>query len=135
MKENLLPYYWKKIALGIFLISLACWIINAANPGLMGIDYFISGWILKIVILASLLIYITSKEKIETEKHSKLRLNSLFTAVTVGGFMLIIDFFSEILGQGKNAEITSGYEIMMIILVVYALNFIVKKNIKTVVRN
>lgn len=135
MKESLLPHYWKKIALIIFLISIAIWIINAANPELLSFAPFIMNWILKIVILTSLLIYVSSKEKVETERFTQLRLNSLFTAVTAGGFILIIEFFTEILFQGKNAEITSGYEVMMIVLVVYSLSFFIKKNIKTVIRD
>lgn len=134
MTKNLLPNYWKKIAFGVFLATMAIWMINTTNPGLLNIDPFIFSWVLKMVILASLLIVVSSKEKVETERNIKLRLDSLLAAVTAGGFLLIVEFFMEILFQGENAEMTSGYELMMIVLVVYSLSFYIKRNIKTVSR-
>lgn len=132
MTKNLLPHYWKKVALGTFLLAILIWIMNLANPGLVSIDPFIMSRTLDIVILTSLLVLVLSKEKIETPGYAGLRLDSLFTALTAGGFLLITEFFMEILFQGENAEITSGYELMIMVLVVYSLTFYIKKNIKTV---
>ena len=132
MTKNLLPHYWKKVALGIFLFAIIIWIANLANPELFRIDPFIMSRTLDIVILTSLLVLVLSKEKTEAPGYAGLRLNSLFTALTAGGFLLIIEFSMEILFKGDNAEITSGYELMIIVLVVYSITFYIKKNIKTV---
>ena len=132
MTNNLLPHYWKKLALGIFLLALIIWLTNLAKPELFGIDPFLMSQTLELVILTSLLILALSKEKIETPRNSGLRLDSLFTALTAGGFLLITEFFMEILFQGDDAEITSGYELMIMVLVVYSLTFFIKRNIKTV---
>lgn len=132
MTKNLLPHYWKKVALGIFLLAIIIWITNLANPALFSIDPFIMSRTLDIVILTSLLVLVLTKEKTETPGYAGLRLDSLLTALTAGGFLLIIEFFMEIPFQGDNAEITSGYELMIMVLVVYSLTFYIKRNIKTV---
>lgn len=134
MKNNLLPHYWKKIALGIFSLGIAVWIVNTANPQLFGIDPFIRSMIVKSVILVSFLLFVSSKEKVEAERYDRLRLNSLFGAVTAGGFFLVFEFFMEVLFEGEKTELTDGYELMMLVLVVYSLSFYIKRNIKTVSR-
>lgn len=134
MKENLLPHYWKLISLGIFVLTMTLWFVNAANPELINLDPYKFSWILKIIILLSLLLFVSTKEKTETERTAALRSNSLQSAFTFGAFFLVYEFFAEILFQGENAEIISGYELMMLMLVFYYLNFYIKKNIKTVKR-
>ncbi|WP_029035619.1 hypothetical protein [Salinimicrobium terrae] len=134
MKEILLPHHWKMIALGIFVLAMATWFINAANPELLNLDPYKFGWILKIIILTSLLLFVSTKEKDENERIAKLRSKCLFTAVMVGVIILNLELFMEILFQGDNAEITTGYELMMVVLLVYYLSFYIKKNIKTVKR-
>lgn len=134
MKENLLPHYWKKIALGIFVLAMATWFIKVSNPELINLDPYKFSWILKIVILFSLLLFVSTKEEAENERTTQLRLKCLFSAITVGVFFLILEVFMEVLFEGENAEITSGYELMMVVLVIYYLSFYIKKNIKTVKR-
>ena len=134
MKENLLPHYWKKIALGIFVLAMAIWFINAANPELINVDPYKFSWILKIAILFSLLLFVSTKEEVENERYTRLRLKCLFSAITVGVLIPTLEVFTEVLFQGENAEITSGYELMMVVLLVYYLSFYIKKNIKTVKR-
>ena len=134
MKEKLLPRYWKMIASGIFVLAMAGWFFNAANPELIHLDPYISSWILKIIILISLLLFVSSKEKVENQRTAALRSSCIQSAFTFGAFFLVYEFFAEIIFQGENAEITSGYELMMLMLVFYYLSFYIKKNIKTVKR-
>lgn len=134
MKENLLPHYWKMIALGLFVLSMAVWFANTANPGLLNLDPYKLNWFLKIIILSSLLIFVSTKEKNENERTARLRLNCMFSTIFGGGLYIILEFSLEILFQGKNAELISGYELMMLMLVIYYLSFYIKKNIKTVNR-
>lgn len=135
MTKHLLPHYWKKVALGIFVLAIASWFVNAAYPELINLDPYKFSWILKIIILFSLLLFVSTREKEENLRITKLRLNCLFTAITVGALIPIIEVFMEVLFEGENAEITTGYELMMLVLLVYYLNFYIKKNIKTVSRN
>ena len=134
MKENLLPRYWKMIASGIFALTMATWFLNAANPELINIDPYKFSWILKIIILISLLLFVSTKEKDENERTANLRSSCIRSAFTFGVFFLVYEFFAEILFQGQSAEIISGYELMMVMLVFYYLSFYIKKNIKTVKR-
>lgn len=134
MNNNLLPRYWKMIALGIFVLVMAMWFINAANPEFTNIDPYKFSWILKIIVLVSLLLFVSTREKEENKRTATLRSKSLQSAVTFGAYYLVYEFFVEILFQGQNAEIISGYELMMLMLVLYYLSFYIKKNIKTVKR-
>lgn len=122
------------VALGIFVIAMAIWFINAANPALIDLDPYKFSWIHKIVILFSLLLFVSTREEVENERTARLRLNCLFSAMTVGVLIPILEVFMEVLFEGENAEITSGYELMMVVLLVYYLSFYIKKNIKTVKR-
>ncbi|WP_324719374.1 hypothetical protein [Salinimicrobium sp. HB62] len=127
MNHNLLPYFWKKIALGIFVLTITIWFINAANPDLIDLNAFKVSWSLKMGLLISLLLFVASKEKTETQRYSRLRLDSLFGAMIAGGIYLIVEFVMEILFQGESAARTGGYKLMMIMLVLYALSFYIKK--------
>ena len=75
MKEKLLPHYWKTIALGIFVVAMAVWFINAANPEFINVDPYKFGWFVKVIILSSLLLFVFTKEKTETERTATLRSN------------------------------------------------------------
>ena len=132
MTKNLLPHEWRKIALILFTVAILGWILNTAKPDLINIGPFLLGWIFKVLILTSLLLFVFSREKVETERYTQLRINSLFSAVPAGGFLVIFEFFMEVLFEGENAEITSGYNIMMFVLLVYYTGFYIRKNIKTV---
>ena len=121
MKEKLLPRYWKMIASGIFVLAMAGWFFNAANPELIHLDPYISSWILKIIILISLLLFVSTREKEETQRTATLRSRCLRSAFKFGAFFLIYEFFAEIIFQGENAEIISGYELMILMLVFLSL--------------
>ncbi|MCC8360173.1 hypothetical protein [Salinimicrobium sediminilitoris] len=135
MKENLLPHYWKMIALALFVLAIGIWFVNAANPELINLDPYKFSWILKIIILISLLLFVSTKEKVENERTATLRSSCIKTAFNFGAFFLVYEFFAEIIFQGENAEVISGYELMMLMLVFYYLNFYFKKNIRTVKRD
>ena len=132
MTKHLLPHYCRKIALVLFTLAIAGWFLNTAQPDLLKLQPFLLGWIFKILILASLLLFIFSREKQETERITQLRISSLFTAVPAGCLLVIFEFFAEVLFEGENADITSGYDIMVFVLLMYYIPFYIKKNIKTV---
>ncbi len=132
MTKNLLPHYWRKVSVGLFVFAIAGWILNTAKPGLLSIEPFLLGYILKIMFFLSLLLFVFAQEKKEAERYAQLRIKSLFTAVPAAGFLLVFEFFAEVLFEGKNAETTSGYEIMVFILLMYYLSFYIRKNVKTV---
>ncbi|MGB7784639.1 MAG: hypothetical protein WBL27_00930 [Salinimicrobium sp.] len=132
MIKNLLPHYWRKISLGLFGLAIGLWILNTSTPELLDLKPFVFGWILKTTFLASLLLFVFSREKLEKEKYAQLRINSLFSAVPAGGFLVIFEFFSEVLFEGEKAEITSGYNIMVFVLLMYYLTFYIRRNMKTV---
>ncbi len=69
MKVNLLPHYFKKIALSIFVVALATLILSNIYPELINVEKIVLNWILKIIILTSLLPLIFTKEK--NDKKSK----------------------------------------------------------------
>ena len=122
------------IALVIFVLGMGAWFINAANPGLLNLDLYKSGWFLKIIILFSLLLFVSTKEKDENERVAKLRSKGIFSTLIGGGGLIILEFFIEILFQGENADLISGYDLMMVMLVIYYISFYIQKNIKTVKR-
>ena len=132
MTKNLLPHFWRKISIGLFSLAIGLWILNTTSSESLDLEPFLFGWIFKTMILASLLLFVFSREKLEKEKYAQLRINSLFSAVPAGGFLVIFEFFSEVLFEGEKAEITSGYRIMVFVLLMYYLNFYIRRKIKTV---
>lgn len=132
MTKHLLPHYCRKIGLGLFTLAIAGWLLNSAQPDLLNMQPFLLGWIGKIMILTSLLLFVFSREKLETERITQLRISSLFTAVPAGCLLVIFEFFAEVLFEGENAQTNSGYEIMVFVLLMYYISFYIKKNIKTV---
>lgn len=132
MNKNLLPHYWRKISMGLFSLAIGLWILNTTNPEFLNLELFLFGWIFKTMILASLLLFVFSREKLEMERYAQLRINSLFSAVPAGGLLVIFEFFAEVLFEGKNAAITTGYDVMVFVLLMYYISFYIRKNIKTV---
>ena len=134
MKIVLLPHYFKKIALLIFILAMTTLIINTIYPGIINFENSKINWVLKILILASLLTSIFTKEKNETEKISQLRLNTILVSVGFGVAFLIIDTISELIFSDGKFDMKSGYELMMIIFLYYFITFNIKKNIKNAAR-
>lgn len=134
MKIILLPHYFKKIALLIFILAITTLIINTIYPEVFNIENSKINWILKILILASLLTSIFTKEKNETEKISQLRLNTILVSVGFGVAFLIIDTISQLIFSDGKYDMKSGYELMMIIFLYYFITFNIKKKIKNAAR-
>lgn len=126
MNETLLPHYWKKIAVPVFFLFLGLWIAKNPLQELIPIDPFKLSWLLKSAILGSLLLFVCAKEMVESQLISKLRLDSLLVAITAGAFCLILETFLEILFEGENADLTSGYKMMLIVLLIYSFRFYIK---------
>lgn len=132
MTKSLLPHYWKKIAQLLFLITIALWILDAALADVVSLDPITVKWILKMLILGSLLILALSREKLETEKMAKLRINNGLVSLGAGiGYLLFQDAIA-VLYMGSGSETTSGYELLLVMLSVYVFRFYIKKNIRVV---
>ena len=85
------------------------------------------GWIIKDIILISLLVITFSKDKNETKKIKDLRVQELREAVIFGGFILIVQSVQEIIFWDGHYEIEDGFEIMVAILLYYIVVFNIKK--------
>lgn len=125
MKDNLLPNYFKKIGLITAVVSFAGMIFINFYQDLIsiGIAQEIILWIVKDLILISLLVIAFSKERAETDKISKLRFQRLKQAVIFGGAVLILDSISELAFGRGDIEMKSGYEIMIMITLFYIVTF------------
>lgn len=134
MKELLLPNYFKKIAIATGIPAIILWCVLSANPEMVDIPQLILTWIFKMMVLLSLLIYILSKEKTDDQRIAQLRMENIGVSFLAGVGYLVIDTFVEILYAGENFEIMSGYQLLMLIFLVYLVRFHIKKNIKMVVR-
>lgn len=134
MKEFLLPHFYKKIALSTGVLGIVFWTIISGNPDFINIQSFILIWVSKMVILLSLLIFVFTKEKVESEYIAQLRINNILVSFISGVMFLVLDTCIEIVYVGKNFEMVSGYSLMMLIFLIYSVRFYIKKNIKTVVR-
>ena len=134
MKISLLPHYFKKIALIIFILAMTTLIINTIYPEIINLENSKTNWVLKILILASLLTSMFTKEKNETEKIAQLRLKTILVSVGFGVAFLIIDMISDLIFSDGKYDMKSGYEMMMIIFLYYFITFSIKKNIKNAAR-
>ncbi len=134
MKISLLPHYFKKIALIIFILAMTTLIINTIYPEIINLENSKTNWVLKILILASLLTSMFTKEKNETEKIAQLRLKTILVSVGFGIAYLIIDMIFNLIFSDGKYDMKSGYEMMMIIFLYYFITFSIKKNIKNAAR-
>jgi hypothetical protein len=130
MKENLLPNYFKKIGLitGIISFILLILIHFYSEQISFSSNQEIIKWIIKDIILISLLFISFAKEKNETEKIFKIRFQRLKQSVIFGGAVLILDSISELAFNNGEIEMKSGYEIMIMIILFYVVTFNFEKN-------
>jgi hypothetical protein len=128
MNERLLPNYYKKIAFITGIIGVIAFILKFPLGDFVQLEQPRIDWILKDIILISLLIITFSKDKNETEKVKNLREQELRSAVIFGGFLLIINSIQEIFFWDGNYEIEDGFEIMVAILLYYIIVFNIKKH-------
>lgn len=127
MKENLLPYYYKSVALTIGVLSIIALILKYVFADELVIQQERLGWIIKIIFLISLLILAFSKEKNESEEIGSLRLKEFKSALAFGVFVLVFDAFQELLFWDGNYEMKNGYEIMLGILIFHLVLFNYRK--------
>lgn len=134
MKLKLLPHYFKYITSSLIIIAIISLFLNATYPNFLNIETPIFNWIFKIFILGSLLLFVFTQDKNETEVISNLRLNNILRSVGFGVAFLIVDTLSEVFSSEGKFDMASGYEIVMICLIYHLISFYIRKNIKTVFR-
>lgn len=125
MKKDLLPNYFKKVGLIVGFILLTSLLVIHFYPEQISVsqNQEIIKWIIKDLILISLLLISFSKEKNDTDQIYKIRFQKLKQSVIFGGAVLILDLISEILYNNDNIEVKSGYEIMVMITLFYIVTF------------
>ena len=127
MNEKLLPHQYKIIAYLTGIIGIITFILKYPIGELIQLEQARIGWIIKDIILISLLVITFSKDKNETKKIKDLRLQELREAVIFGGFILIVQSVQEIIFWDGHYEIEDGFEIMVAILLYYIVVFNIKK--------
>ncbi|WP_300441973.1 hypothetical protein [Christiangramia sp.] len=127
MNDRLLPNQYKLIAFVIFIISIIAFILKIPLADLVQLEQARMSWIIKDIVLISLLIITFSKDKNETQKVQNLRVQELRGAVIFGGFILLIHSIQEILFWDGRYQIEDGFELMIAILLYYIIVFNVKK--------
>ena len=128
MKEYLLPNYYKKIALAIGIIALASLIFKYLLTDVLIIEQTRLEWIIKDIILISLLGIVFSREKNESKKISELRLKELKAALGFGFFIFLFDSVQELIFWDGIHETRSGYGILIGILLFHLVFFTYKKS-------
>ena len=125
MKKYQLPNWFKKIGIGIILISIVAFFVNKFS--IEDIDIKL---ISKYGILVGLLLISISKEKIEDELITSLRMQSytfsfiagvIITLLTNPIFNFIANFISQ--RQGENFQEVGDWEILWILLSVQVFYF------------
>ena len=125
MKKYQLPNWFKKIGIGIILISIVAFFVNKFS--IEDIDIKL---ISKYGILIGLLLISISKEKIEDELITSLRMQSytfsfiagvIITLLTNPIFNFIANFISQ--RQGENFQEVGDWEILWILLSVQVFYF------------
>jgi len=127
MNDRLLPSQYKIIAIIIFIISVIAFILKYPIGDFVQLEQARINWIIKDIILISLLVITFSKDKNETQKVKELRIRELSGAVLFGGFLLIIQSIQELIFWNGQYEIEDGFEIMVAILLYYIILFNIKK--------
>lgn len=128
IKENLLPNYFKIIGLVVAILSAALLWFMYANPESLPFTHLeIQKWIVKDMLLVSLLFMIFSREKKESQKIKMLRLDKAKRALIFGALLLIFDSVREMIFFDGKFEMKSGFELIVLILVFYLLVFLLRK--------
>ncbi|MFV9482315.1 hypothetical protein ACNI3T_00680 [Christiangramia sp. ASW11-125] len=127
MNDRLLPNQYKLIAFVIFIISIIAFILKIPLADLVQLEQARMSWIIKDIVLISLLIITFSKDKNETQRVQNLRVQELIGAVIFGGFILLIHSIQEILFWDGRYQIEDGFELMIAILLYFIVVFNVKK--------
>ncbi len=134
MNEKLLPNSLKKIVLPIILIFIIGLVFSDPLADFMNLEVIRLNWILKDFILLSLILFVFSKEKIETPQIQKIRSKKLIDSLGFGVVVVIYDSLSAIFFSGESFEMKSSYELLILIFCYYLLSFYITKNIKEVAK-
>jgi len=116
MNKKLLPNFYKTIAFTVGVLALTALILKHYLVDLLPLEQERLGWIIKTIILISLLSITFSKEKNESAELSDLRAQELKGAVGFGGFVVLLNSVQEIIFWDGSYEVKSAYGIMLGIL-------------------
>ncbi len=134
MNEKLLPNSLKKIVLPIILIFIIGLVFSDPVADYMNLEVIRLNWILKDLILLSLIVFVFSKEKIETPRTQKIRAKKIIESISFGIVVVIFDSLSAIFYSENSFEMKSSYELLILIFSYYLLSFYITKNIKEVAK-
>mgnify|MGYP001056890845 CR=1 FL=1 len=129
MKQALLPNYYKKIGLGLFALSLIGFTLNLFYSDVISMDPQLLKWIFKDVLLIALLFIAFSREKEESEHLNTIRFEKLKDSVLVGGVFILLDSISELVFYDGNLDMSSGYKILIVMLLYYIITYNFKKGV------
>ena len=128
MNENLLPNHFKKIAFGIGIVALLALIFKYLFVDLFIIEQTRLEWIIKNIILISLIGVVFSREKNESKNIKELRLQELKGALGFGIIILFFDSVQELIFWDGDYEMKSGYELMVAMLLFHLVFFTYRKS-------
>jgi hypothetical protein len=134
MNEKLLPNSLRKIVLPILLFLIIGLVFSDPIADYINLEIIRLNWILKDLILLSIIFFVFSKEKIETPRTQKIRAKKLIDSLGFGVVVVIYDSLSAIFFSGDSFEMKSSYEFLILIFSYYLLSFYISKNIKEVAK-
>lgn len=115
--------YFKKIALVLAISSFLYLVINQFNSNLNQSDEQFIVWIFRDILLISLLVFAFAKDKKESKELNKLKFKALKNAFLVGAGIWIFESVTELAFSKGDMNMKSSYEILLIMLVLYLINF------------
>ena len=118
---NLLPRYWKKIAYWLLTISIIFAILTSSK--ILTIDKEIAKTISVIGVLISLLILALTKNKVEDELVSKIRLKAFALSFIFGVVWVTITPIMNILFEKNFLFDTYAPQLLITMLIFYFLSF------------
>ena len=113
LRLRLLPNYFKKIGIGILVLTFLFIFVNKFN--ILTVEKTIAIIIYKTGLLLSFLILAMSEEKIEDELTAHIRLLSLALTLYASAFYVIISFFWSLL-FGGNPEVSGNASLFMCLI-------------------
>ena len=128
MTENLLPNFFKKIGLSVGIMALLIFLLNDFYFTWLNIDQTRWDWILKIILLISLVTIVFSKDKYETKEISDLRLQNLKDSIGAGIVILLLSSFKELIFRDGDYDVISSFGLIIFILIIHLVTFNNSKN-------
>lgn len=131
MQDKLLPNYSKKIAFPVGILCLFGLIFTGTMATSVQIDETVIEWILKDLLLISLLVLVWSREKEESPAIQMARYRELLSAVIFGVILVIYDSIAH----EDPSEMRSSYQLMLMMLIYYLFLFFIRTKIKDPTRD